>query len=199
MTLISSPILAQAGFLKRKAAPAVEQWVAKLDGATQCWLLSESINLIAGDKVRLTYKSALTASTSIETLYSNDADHYLLVCLDLASRGGYLVRAGSLKVDGNTYTYPSPAPTDGLLHTVEQTISRSVSTSLLGASWFNFASGTRRWYFNDAILDFEVERAGEIIHKIPLTNKDQGATQLATVGNVNAFMPNYTDAVWRKP
>ena len=40
---------------------------------------------------------------------------------------------------------------------------------------------------------------GEIhSNEIPLTNKAQGANQLATVGNINAFMPNYTEAVWKK-
>ena len=46
------------------------------------------------------------------------------------------------------------------------------------------------------LFDFEVERGGEIIYAIPLTNKSQGATQLATVGSVNATMINYTGDEW---
>ena len=54
-------------------------------------------------------------------------------------------------------------------------------------------------YFGGVIYGFEFEINGVLTNKIPLTNKSQGATQLATVGNVNAFMPNYTEAVWRNP
>ena len=43
---------------------------------------------------------------------------------------------------------------------------------------------------------FEILIDEVITYKMPLANKPQGATQLATVGNVNATMANYSSDVW---
>jgi len=195
--IVYAPILEQAGFLKRKAADVVEQWVAQLDGAMQSWQLTESINLIAGDKVRFKYKSSTTASSSIKAFYSRDTNYFPLV--SLRSDGAYTVNAGAIKIDGVDYQEGEQAPIDGEYHEIEHTLTTNASISLLGAGWISFSEKTTLWHLDSALLNFEVERASEIIHQIPLTNKSQGATQLATVGDINAFMPNYTDAVWRKP
>lgn len=178
--------------LLKPLAPLIN-YVARLNG-TQSWGLTSPINLVVGDKVRITYRSSLTASTSIKVFYSRDTNFYPLV--GLGNDGAYTTNAGSIKIDSNAYTPGDPAPIDGLFHTVEHTISASVSTSLLGAAWSSFVDGNKIWFFDGVLLDFEVERAGEIIHQIPLTNKSQGATQLATVGNVNATMVGYTPDVW---
>jgi len=47
--------------------------------------------------------------------------------------------------------------------------------------------------FAGYIKDFQVEIDGVITNQIPLTNKDQGDTQLPTVGDVSATIINYTD------
>lgn len=173
------------------------KYVAQLDGAMQSWQLTAPISLIAGDKVRLKYQAGTTASASIKTLYGRDVNFYFLTAL--GNDGAYAINAGEIKVDGVDYVAGNQAPIDGGIHTIEQSIAASVSTSIIGAAWGSFSEKTTIWHFDSALFDFEVERGGEIIHEIPLTNKAQGATQLATVGNINAFMPNYTEAVWRKP
>lgn len=45
------------------------------------------------------------------------------------------------------------------------------------------------------LKDFKMS-INNVNYEIPLTNKAQGATQLATVGNVNATMVGYTPDVW---
>ena len=179
-------------WLAAVSSPQVE--VARLDGATKYWQLSESISLIAGDKVRLKYQAGTTASTSIKAIYSRDTNYYPMV--GLGSDGKYSVNSGSLNIDGVDYVGGNQAPIDGNIHTIEHSITASAETSLLGAGWISFADKTTLWHFDSVLFDFEVERGGEIIHSIPLTNKSQGATQLATVGNVNATMANYTGDEW---
>lgn len=51
-------------------------------------------------------------------------------------------------------------------------------------------------YFGGFLYEFEFELNGILTNKIPLTNKDQGATQLATVGTINATMIGYTGNEW---
>ena len=193
---LTNAIRSAFNYTANEAADA-EQWVAQLDGAMQSWQLTAPISLIAGDKVRLKYQAGTAASTSIKTLYGRDVNFYFLTAL--GNDGAYAINAGAIKVDGVDYVAGNKAPIDGGIHTIEQSISASVSTSIIGAAWGSFSEKNTIWHFDSALLDFEVERGGEIIHAIPLTNKAQGATQLATVGNINAFMPNYTNAVWRKP
>lgn len=52
-------------------------------------------------------------------------------------------------------------------------------------------------YLIGYVKNFSVSLGGTMFSSIPLTNKDQGATQLATIGDVNAFMLNFTEAVWK--
>ena len=85
-------------------------------------------------------------------------------------------------------------PYDNAFHTIKCIASGGLTKVGILAARFNYtrtSSGT--------IKMFRVrDSSGVVVNEIPLTNKSQGATQLATVGNVNAFMPNYTEAVWRK-
>ncbi|MDN3403758.1 SUMF1/EgtB/PvdO family nonheme iron enzyme [Pseudoalteromonas sp. APC 3218] len=53
-------------------------------------------------------------------------------------------------------------------------------------------------YFGGLFYDFEVEIAGEVVLQLPLTNKEQGAVQLPTVGDITATMANYTPLVWER-
>ena len=179
-------------WLAAASNPQIE--VARLDGATKYWQLTAPISLIAGDKVRLKYQADTTASTSIKTLYGRDVNFYFLTAL--GNNGAYAINAGAIKVDGVDYVAGNQAPIDGGIHTIEQSISASVSTSVIGAAWGSFSEKTTVWHFDSVLFDFEVERGGEIIYAIPLTNKSQGATQLATVGSVNATMINYTGDEW---
>ena len=52
---------------------------------------------------------------------------------------------------------------------------------------------TGSFYSDGYISNLEYYLNGTLVNQIPLTNKDQGATQLPTVGDVNATIVNYTD------
>ena len=207
MSGLYSPILEQAGFIKRKAAAVVEQWVAQLDGAAQSWVLTDPIIIPAGTDCSITF----TLNGSLDTYEglfrsSDNSDWFRLIPESQGNNfqgnigGSFIggvpysflkVRDGSdrkfvlrrvenrfyIDIDGSSYTL--------------SVASGEFSISVLG----EFGGGEFFGYFKD----LEVEINGVLTNQIPLTNKAQGATQLATVGNVNAFMPNYTNAVWRKP
>ena len=159
MSGLYSPILEQAGFLKRKAAVVVEQWVAQLDGAMQSWQLTAPISLVTAESLNFRVKAAFgTPMLNDQPIDSN--------ITPIPSGGDNTIIAATVGAEALSYI-----------------------TSRAGSSLF----------LSLAVYNFRVIRSGVVIHEIPLTNKAQGATQLATVGNINAFMPNYTDAVWRKP
>ena len=194
MSGLYSPILEQAGFLKRKAADVVEQWVAQLDGATQYWQLSEEISVPNGGSIELDlmYDSANQSAIEYVLVSANNSDTSLFFTSREFLKAGSSGYISDVLVDGVSAII---LPYDNAFHTIKCIISGNLaSVGILGArfSYERNCSG--------AIRSFRVRGAdGLIINEIPLTNKSQGATQLATVGNINAFMPNYTEAVWRKP
>ena len=192
MSGLYSPILEQAGFLKRKAAVVVEQWVAQLDGAMQSWQLTAPISLIANDIVELSFIGGQVSNAYAMFLESDSRNFYISVTAESLN---FRVKAAfgtpmlnDQPIDSNITPIPSGGDNTIIAATVGAE-ALSYITSRAGSSLF----------LSLAVYNFRVIRNGVVIHEIPLTNKAQGATQLATVGNINAFMPNYTDAVWRKP
>ncbi|MDN3394580.1 MULTISPECIES: hypothetical protein [unclassified Pseudoalteromonas] len=189
MSGLYSPILEQAGFLKPKAADA-EQYVAQSDGATQYWRLSEPVQFPLGYKVEITFSKA----NDYFKIFDSNANRF-----DVTQFNGEV----TLRNDTNIYVNGSlsnltPATNTEYVvkfdRTAENTDQSLKEISFIGAR-FNGVE-----ILSGYVKNFRVYNELDIvIHEIPLTNKAQGATQLATVGNINAFMPNYTDAVWRKP
>jgi len=174
--IVYAPILEQAGFLKRKTADVVEQWVAQLDGATQYWQLSEPIIIPANVNYEIGfYASRALNDSSLLYIFGYSlgdvqAQHRLALSSgvpQMAYGMGFVAKEFNFNGDGQfTLTH----------------------------------NGTSKVTFIDFnTSDFYVKVGGVEVLRIPLTNKSQGATQLATVGNVNATMINYTEAVWRKP
>ena len=190
MSGLISPILEQAGFLKRKAAVVVEQWVAQLDGAAQFWQLTSPIALEIGDEVLFHAAKDAGAATSKQWFASGSG-----LRINVQANNKIEEVGGDLYLDGDLVTnYVTDFPTGGIEHTLSYVItSQDRALSNLGASESGFEK------LSGYIKKLTIKRNGVVIHEIPLTNKAQGATQLATIGNINAFMPNYTDAVWRKP
>ena len=195
--IVYAPILEQAGFLKRKAAVVVEQWVAQLDGATQYWQLSEPIDLIAGDVIEIgfvgdiiqdSYKSFI-ASTDSNLRVATGADPQKF---DLANTNYNKTKVNGITIINNTTLIPNSG-----MNILEFASYSNYLIKGFGARVNE--SGSAILHIALAFYNFRVKRNGVILNEIPLTNKAQGATQLATVGNINAFMPNYTEAVWRKP
>lgn len=208
MTLISSPILEQAGFIKRKAAAVVEQWVAQPDGATQYWVLSGPITAPANADFKASFYIN-GVNDSFEGLFSSsDPQSWLRllpsnnsVNLQGQLGAGYYQAIPFTELnlrDGVTKKLSVERVSGRMRFVIDDTFIFNSST-LTAAFSIETLAKFGGDYFGGVIYGFEFEINGVLTNQIPLTNKAQGATQLATVGNVNAFMPNYTDAVWRKP
>jgi len=166
-------------------------YVAQLDGATQSWQLTSPITLIANDVVELSFVGGQVSNAFAMFLESDSRNLYLSTTADSLN---FRVKAAfgtptlnSQLIDNNVTPIPSSGNNTISAATVGEEI-MSYVTSRSGSSLF----------LNLAVYNFRVIRSGAVIHEIPLNNKPQGATQLATVGNVNAFMPNYTEAVWKE-
>ena len=193
MSGLYSPLLAQAGFAKRKLASVIGnaiEWVAEIDGVMQYWVLTESIAVHAGYVVKFevfnTGKNEsgyllcndTSTSLSVFTNYDGEVSHAAStdIVIDIDGMGGDV----EVKIH------------DSQIHQITLTFLESGSFKKL-ASRYNEARLLKGYIANLVVYNAE----GVLVNKIPLTNKTQGANQLATVGNVNAFMPNYTNAVWK--
>lgn len=174
----------------KKEIPVVEQYVAQLDGVTQYWQLTSPIALEVGDEI--SFKAAReSGAATVKQWFASGSR----LRINVQANNKIEEVGGDLYLDGEFVTnYTADFPVDGLEHDFKYEItSAGRSLTILGASEGGFEK------LGGHFKNLSIKRNGVIIHEIPLTNKSQGATQLATVGKVNAFMPNYTDAVWRKP
>lgn len=204
--IVYAPILEQAGFLKRKAAAVVEQWVAQLDGATQSWVLSDPIIIPASTDCSVSFTLKGSNDTYEGIFRSADgSDWFRLIPLSQGNNfQGNLAGAFIGGVPYSALTVRNGQERAFKLRRVsgrfyidvdDQTYTLSVASGEFSISVLcEFGGGE----FGGYIKEFEVEIGGVLTNSITLTNKAQGATQLATVGNVNAFMPNYTEAVWQR-
>lgn len=194
MPKIYSEELEQAGFgMLGNIVPAIN-YVARLDGATQYWQLSEDINLIFGDIVKLKVDIIEPpGSFSFITDGVSDSDRvYLLINSDNSITFNDSV-IGSLKVNEVQYANGSTPPIYGVgFCEFEVELNSGAALAFLGARYSQVS------LLPGSVKGLQVVRGGTVLHEIPLTNKAQGATQLPTVGNVNATMINYTEAVWKK-
>lgn len=164
------------------------QYVARLDRATQYWQLTTPIELQVGDEVSFYTAKEAGAATTKQWFASGSGFRINVQANNKIEEVG-----GDLYLDGFLVTnYVTDFPIDGEEHGLLYIItSASISIKNLGASESGFEK------LAGYLAGFSVKRNGVVIHEIPLTNKAQGATQLATVGSVNAFMPNYTESVWK--
>lgn len=164
-------------------------YVARLDGLTQYWQFSDSINLTANDIIELSFIGG-DVSNAFAMFYESDSgDFYISVTSDTVS---FRIKAafGSPMLNGQQIVNnTTPIPSSG-----ENAISSAVvSSEVLSVLGCRIGGSL---FMNLPLYGFKVIRSGTVIHEIPLTNKSQGATQLPTVGSVSATMVNYTEAVW---
>lgn len=197
MSGLYSPILEQAGFIKRKAADVVEQWVAKLDGIGQAWVFDTPIEYEVGDIIEIEFKGGTVSNAYARFIAFTSNVMYLAANGDKNAFDNSNTDFALTKINGNSIVKNStPIPTGGYnLLQVGSYVEGKIGGIGAGVS----EAGNTSLRLNLAFYNFRHIRNGAVLHEIPLTNKAQGATQLATVGDINAFMPNYTDAVWRKP
>lgn len=166
-------------------APQVE-WVAELDG-TQYWQLTSPINLIANDVVEFDF----TGYENIGIYKRFVGSSNFAFSLDTGETGDNFRTRGIISSQINGEELVSDATSIPVVgsHNVKVTSSSSYAIEyLLSLGGSNIAKA--------AMYNFRVIRNGAVIHEIPLTNKPQGATQIATVGTVNATMIGYTEDVW---
>ena len=168
----------------------VKNYVAQLDG-TQYWQLSGEIPLPIGYSYEMDvlYEASNLSENDYLATGEGDTNSPLFFInrefLDTGSAG----RLSTPSVDGGD----NKLPYDGVFHTVSViSINNSASVGILGAR-FDYTRNS-----SGVISMFRVRNSsGVVINEIPLTNKTQGATQIATVGSVNATMVGYDDNVWR--
>lgn len=191
--ILYAPILQQAGFLGGSEAPPQASYIALTDGVTQGWLLSSPIVASEGYTIDVKVKCAIDDSRTI-ALFSGEGTAYLPPNSSEAQvryrrSGNYIAQ---VSVDGaeavNSYNYPF----DGLEHSIRFYVNSEVTIEAISYDIYNNSRELPA-----AVYDLVVMNSlGVVVNEIPLTNKEQGATQLATVGDVNATMLNYTATVW---
>ncbi|TMS62716.1 hypothetical protein [Pseudoalteromonas sp. S3173] len=209
---LTNAIRSAFNYTANEAADA-EQWVAQLDGAMQFWQLSGPIQLDSNGFV-FEFDYFVTPEDSINGLFSNDSGLGGFSAYERVSSGRlatfyYETTSGTLN---STLLGAVSAGDIGLKRFRFEKSGNNLTVSAGGKS----TTATSNEFTDNFIVKFigsvsslktlgyfkniRVYNSLDVLtNEIPLTNKAQGATQLATVGNINAFMPNYTNAVWRKP
>tara|TARA_R110002049_G_scaffold203711_1_gene374304 strand:- start:12011 stop:12643 length:633 start_codon:yes stop_codon:yes gene_type:complete len=177
-------------WLAAASSPQVE--VARLDGVTQYWIFDEPITFNAGDVLQLSFIGATVsgtyrafiASTNVNLRISSGGNPQVF---DIASVSNPKIN------DENIVNNVTAIPATGE-NVLEFSSFSNLSFNGIGARVA--LDGSAILHINLAMYNFRVIRNGVVINEIPLTNKAQGATQLATVGNINATMINYTGDEW---
>ncbi|AKA61211.1 hypothetical protein [Pseudoalteromonas phage H103] len=194
--------------LLKPLAPLIN-YVARLNGTDQYWQLSEAIS-IGSSNFALRLKVTTSFSGSQVHLTDSPEDFYFKIFI--TSNGIPSVLFG----DGSQWVYSLNAVTniaDSKEHSIEVVknsgqlyllvdgvieFQRDELTQVFAGIEFIGVRNSLSQYFNGSVYDFEVEINNTLTHSIPLTNKAQGSTQLATVGSVNATMVGYDESVWEQ-
>lgn len=191
------------------SAPPVVNYVARTDGASQTWRMSSdmyippTVDFMLGFDLAVGEESAQGIFYNSQTSFSNyarlftsdsytynlqvgfgsDAGAFFRYSEGFNMFDGKLNRVVISRVGGVVSAY---------LNGVKDSVERNISDSLS----FNFMSRYGGSYLSGVIANLVVEIDGVVVNEIPLTNKEQGATQTATIGTINATMLNYTPDVW---
>ena len=189
-------------WLSAVESPQIE--VARLDGATKYWQLSEPI-IIPGD---VDYEIGFYASRALNdtnllyifgySLGNEERQHRLVLSSGSPQKAfgmGFISDDFSFNGDGQfTLTHNGSSKVTFIdFNTISDAFnSQTITIDRLMGPWLGTDSG----YLNGYVRDFYVKVGGVEVLRIPLTNKAQGATQLATVGNINATMINFTGDEW---
>ena len=187
-------------------SPSVE--VARLDGATKYWQLSDPI--AAPENTDFTFAAYIsgTRTSDIEGVFSDSGGSSWIRALNSGqSQDLQMFVGGSFKGasyptgydlrDGNFNLFKLSRVGGQLSFSINDSEMKTLGTSNAEFSIDNLFRFSNQ-YFAGVIYGFEVEIGGVLTNSIPLTNKSQGATQIATVGNVNATMVNFSTDVWEE-
>lgn len=192
--------------LLKPLAPAIN-YVARLNGTDQYWQLSEEINagsnfdFSISTQIETSGPSMITgANNSSAGCFFHNEGRFLIRdtnSVTYTSINTFPVNDGSifdvrvLVVNGDLFFY-----VDGVL----QALNRSNDGTFSGLFIHRIARRTEAAFYNKGVMyGFLLkDTSGNVLNEIPLTNKAQGATQLAAVGSVNATMVNYDESVWEQ-
>lgn len=190
MPILYAPILEQAGFISSGSEPVVN-YVARLDGVSQYWQFTGNIAI------------PINGSIEIDLLYdpNTSIDNDYILCSDSStSTSSFFLSRETIGVGGSgiisSYTIDGQVsnsfPYDNKFHTIKYEFDNNSGSIRFLGTRFNIQQLSSGIFKNFRVKD----SLGDVVNEVPLTNKEQGATQLATVGSINAFMPNYSSDVW---
>ncbi len=167
---------------------------ARLDGDEQKWVLSSPIAVTP--LTEITFKFIADAATILNTYRRFFGSEDFSLSLDTGgSKDKFRFTGCSVKLDDVQISSDSAlVPQDGLEHKI--TIIPNVSVTIEAFGGLNGRSDRN---VSAILYDLTITASGTITNQISLTNRGQGATQLAIVGTVNATMANYIEAeVWEE-
>lgn len=191
------------------ASEPVKNYVYRLDGLTQYYQLSEALSIEADDDYELAIEvpklepSLNSNSSLIGGNRSGDSGSFATFIYGDSKKIGvqfptetsikYLNSESALKAgEAATIKIERTAGTMSLY--INDIFERSITDDFSDFNVERFGSWGNILLYAGAVRGFSLKVNGAIIYEIPLTNKDQGATQLPTVGNVSATIVNYTDS-----
>jgi len=173
-------------------SPAIS-YVARPDGETQRWQLSEPIQTETGDVIEISFVGGVVDDRTRYIFGEPTFQFGVFFTGDSSSKVVELSAGTEATLNGQPIlSGTTPAPEIGSYNVVATALS-DATLSFLGARNVSSSQITML-----PIYGFRLIRGGVVINEIPLTNKAQGATQLATVGSVNATMINYSEDVWEQ-
>lgn len=186
----------------------VEQWVYRLDGASQSWQLTEPVTAPENKDFTCSFYIQGSRRSEVEGLISDGVGmSWLRILGSNQSQDLQMLIGGSYKGasypsgydlrDGGFNLFKFFRVNGGLFFSINDSGPRSMGTSAAEFSIEKLMVFSNQ-YFAGVIYDFEFEMDGVLTNSIPLTNKDQGANQLATVGSINAELINYTEDGWER-
>ena len=170
----------------------VVNYIARTDGLTQGWNLSEEITLQEGWSVEVDVLYVTDSSTT-RALFTPSGTAYL------PANGGSEVSyrrqgqiAALVSLDGGEYMDTNTFNFDGDFHHI-----KFIAETQLGISAIFYDLNNSGRNIVGSVFNFVVRNAlGTIVNRINLTNKSEGATQSPSVGSVSATMMNYSEDVW---
>lgn len=184
MKFLLAPLI--KGLVGGSLRNTLTNYLARLDGVTQYWQLSETIDLTTSDVIEFEFEGGEIDNGFASFIGTSN----FAVRFDVDTTRSFLREQGvGATLNGTSVVSEvTPVPSSGS-NKVSLLINSVGSLTQLGS-----IGGSR--LLNLPLYNFKVIRDGVAIHNIPLTNKEQGAIQSPIVGNVSATMINYTEDVW---
>lgn len=184
---ISSPLLKQAGFAKSKLAEII-QWVAQLDGTAQYWQLSGPIGVEIGGFILYRFLG-FEPSSSFRRFIGGVGPFDVSTGFPANT---FLFSSGTLdaEINGEPLSNGVPIPNNGVCE-----LKLTAKEALL---FSQVAAVESQRLLNVPVLSVSAyDSAGNLTHEIPLTNKAQGAFQVATTTPLGENL--YTQEIIENP